>query len=188
MKKYIALLLCLSLCLGLLGCVAEDREYVPSGGQLIMDTPGGEEAPTEAVDPQELTFIYYSGRSMNPFTATDYTNRALFSLIYQGLFSTNRDYETVPILCDRYEVSEDMKTYKFYLVEGATFSDGAPVTIKDVQASYYAAQHSGFYSGRFTHVDSFWVDGNTIIFQLSTPMEDLPILLDIPVVKADQVS
>lgn len=187
MKKYIALVLCLILCLGLVGCVAEDREFVPSGGQLIMDTPGVEETPTEAENPQELTFIYYSGRSMNPFTATDYTNRALFSLIYQGLFSTNRDYETVPILCDRYTVSEDMKTYTFYLVDGATFSDGTPVTIKDVQASYYAAQDTDYYSGRFTHVEAIWVEGESLIFRLDTPMENLPILLDIPVVKATEV-
>ena len=187
MKRALALVLCLSLCAGLLGCVAENREYVPSGGALIMDTPGQEDAATQPQEEQELTFIYYSGRSMNPFTATDYTNRALFSLIYQGLFSTNRDYETVPILCKNYEVSEDMKTYTFYLVEGATFSDGTPVTIKDVQASYYAAQDTAYYSGRFTHVESLWVEGEALIFRLDTPMENLPILLDIPVVKASEV-
>ena len=183
MKKIIALILCLSICCGLLGCVAEDREYVPSGGQLLMDTPGVEEDPTEVQEEQELTMIYYSGRSVNPFNASDYTNRTLFSLVYQGLFATNRDYETVPVLCGSYEVSEDMMTYKFYVVEGATFSDGSPVTIKDVQTSYYAAQDSSYYGGRFTHVDSIWIEGDALIFKLTTPMENLPILLDIPIVK-----
>ena len=90
MKKWIALLLCLSMALGLLGCVPEDREYVPSGGQLIMDSPVEDgTAPTEAVPEQELTLTIYTDRSTNPFTCNDYTNRALFSQIYQGLFAVN---------------------------------------------------------------------------------------------------
>lgn len=188
MKKRIALLLCVSLCAGLLGCVAEDREFVPSGGQLIMDAPGAEKEETEPQILQELTLTYYPGRSVNPFYATDYTNRALFSLIYQGLFCTNRDYEAVPILCGRYEISEDMKTYTFYLAEGAAFSDGSPVTANDVVTSYYAAQNGAYFGGRFTHISGFWAEGDAIVVQLSTPMADLPILLDIPIAKASQVA
>ena len=120
MKKCTALALCLCLLLGLTACVPEDREFVPSGGQLIMDSPGVEEEVTEPQAPQELTLTFYPGRSTNPFHSTDYTNRALFSLIYQGLFCANRDYEAVPILCQRYEVSEDMMTYTFYQTEGVT--------------------------------------------------------------------
>lgn len=188
MRKWTALLLCLCLLLSLTACAAEDREFVPSGGQLIMDTPGVEGEVTEPQTPQELTLTYYPNRSTNPFYATDYTNRALFSLIYQGLFCTNRDYQAVPVLCSRYEVSEDMKTYTFYLVEGATFSDGSPVTANDVVTSYHAAQNGSYYGGRFTHISAFWAEGERIVFQLSTPMENLPILLDIPIAKASQVS
>lgn len=190
MKKWIALALCLSLCAGLLGCVPENREYVPSGGQLVMDTPGDTDAavPTQPAEPQELTLTYYTDRSMNPFLCADYTNRALFSLIYQGLFSINREYEAVPILCSRYEVSGDMKTYTFYLTEGAAFSDGTAVTPMDVWTSYSMAKNSDYYGGRFTHIHDFRVENDAIVFQLSTSMEDLLLLLDIPIVKAAQVA
>ena len=189
MKKYIALLLCLSLCAGLLGCVAENREFVPSGGQLVMDTPVGDTTvPTEAEAPQELTLTIYTGRSTNPFTCNDYTNRTLFSLIYQGLFTVDRDYQTQPILCDRYQVSQDGLMYTFWLDENATFSDGVKVTAEDVIASLYAAKDSDFYGGRFTHISGFWADGSTIFITVNTLMEDLPILLDIPIVKASEVS
>ena len=189
MKKLTARLLCLSLCLGLLGCVPEDREYVPSGGQLIMDSPDSDAtSPTEAEAEQELTLTIYSDRSTNPFTCSDYTNRTLFSLIYQGLFAVNRDYEAEPILCSRYQVSQDGKTYTFYLDEKATFSDGSRVTPEDVIASLYAAKGSDFYGGRFTHIEGFWADGAAIFVTVSTLMENLPILLDIPIVKADQVN
>ena len=190
MKKWIALTLCLSLCLGLLGCVPENREYVPSGGQLVMDTPGDTDAvaPTQPDEEQELTLIYYPDRSMNPFLCSDYTNRALFSLIYQGLFSINRDYEAVPILCSRYAVSQDMMTYTFYLTEGACFSDGTLITPMDVWTSYSMAKNSDYYGGRFTHIYDFRVEGDAIVFQLSTKMENLLLLLDIPIVPASQVA
>ena len=186
MKKRIALALCLCLLVSLFGCAAEDREYVPSGGALVMDTPGGEDAtaPTDAAEPQTLTLTYYGERSMNPFESGDYTNRALFSLMYQGLFSVSRDYQAVPILCSQYEVSQDMMTYKFYLTEDARFSDGTQVTLQDVLASYTAARDSDFYGGRFLHIDDFRVEGSAFVIDLETRMEDLTILLDIPVVKA----
>ena len=189
MKKWIALLLCLSMALGLLGCVPEDREYVPSGGQLIMDSPVEDgTAPTEAVPEQELTLTIYTDRSTNPFTCNDYTNRALFSLIYQGLFAVNSAYEAEPVLCGKYQVSQDGLMYTFYLDEDATFSDGTRVEPEDVIASYYAAKDSDFYGGRFTHIEGFWADGSAIFFTLNVLMEDLPILLDIPIVKASEVN
>ena len=189
MRKWIALALCLSLCVGLLGCVAENREYVPSGGQLVMDSPVGDAtAPTEAAEEQELTLTIYTDRSTNPFSCNDYTNRTLFSLIYQGLFSVDRNYQAVPMLCSRYVVSQDMMTYTVYLTEDATFSDGTRLTIDDVVASYQAARNSDYYGGRFTHIESFWAEGSAIVFRLTTPMEDLLILLDIPIVKASEVS
>ena len=189
MKKWTALLLCLSMVAGLLGCVPEDREYVPSGGQLVMDSPvDNATAPTEAQEEQELTLTIYPGRSTNPFTCTDYTNRALFSLIYQGLFAVNSEYEVEPILCDRYQVSKDGLMYTFYLDEDATFSDGTSVKPEDVVASYYAAKASDFYSGRFTHIGGFWAEGSAIFLTVDTLMEDLPLLLDIPIVKASEVN
>lgn len=190
MKKFAALLLCLGLALSMSACVAENRTFVPSGGQLVMDTPGDTDAtiPAQYAEPQELTLTYYPKRSTNPFTCTDYTNRALFSLIYQGLFSVNSSYEAVPILCSRYEVSQDLLTYTCHLADGAAFSDGTAMTIQDVLASYNAAKESVYYSGRFIHIETFRTSGSAIIFQLSTPMEDLPILLDIPIVPAEQVN
>ena len=111
MKKLMALALCLGMTLSMAACVPENREYIPSGGELVMDTPGSVGDNTaQTAAPQDLTLIYYPKRSVNPFTCNDYTNRALFSLIYQGLFSVSQNYEAVPVLCGQYEVSEDLMT------------------------------------------------------------------------------
>ena len=184
-----ALALCLGLAFSMTACVAENRTFVPSGGQLVVDVGSESDAttPAEVTEAQELTLTYYPKRSTNPFTCTDYTNRTLFSLIYQGLFSVSKDYEAVPMLCGRYEVSQDNMTYTIHLTQGATFSDGSAVTIEDVMASYAAAKKSAYYGGRFVHIVNFYAEGSAIIFQLDTPMEDLLILLDIPIVPAEQV-
>ena len=189
MKRITALILCFSLMASVFaGCAAEDRPYEPTGDALVYDEgdASATEAPEES-DPQKLSLVYYPGRSMNPLTCTDYTNRTVLSLIYQGLFSVSRDYEAVPILCQRYEQSEDYRTYTFYIVPNATFSDGTAVTLSDVLATYEAAKESKYYSGRFGNIGSISIENGGIKFSLSTPMEDLPLLLDIPIVKASEV-
>lgn len=188
MKKIILLTLCLSMLLPVLcGCVAEDTAYVPSGDALIYDDSQLEETvDAEAAAAQELSLVYYAEKSLNPLISTDYTNRVIFSLIYQSLFSVNRNYETVPVLCDRYQISEDYRTYTIYLAD-ATFSDGTRVTADDVLSSYEAAKKSSYYKGRFTHISNISVSSGAIVFSLDTEMEDLTLLLDIPIVKASQV-
>ena len=184
MKRLLALLLTAAMVLTGFGCVAEDREYVPSGGALAAE--GEDVAPTSPQGLEELTLTYYAERSINPYLSSDFTNRALLSLMYQGLFAVDRDYQVVPILCDRYQMSEDMMTYTVHIVEDAAFSDGSALTVDDVLASYRAARESDYYKGRFTHVDEIRADGDAIVFTLKVPMEDLTVLLDIPIVKAGQ--
>ncbi len=189
MKRMIALLLCLSLFAGLLaGCASrEEEEYVPTGDAILMED---EPVPTEEIngDEEKLVLAYYPNRSMNPLIAMNFSNRVLFSLIYQGLFAYNSTNQTVPILCSRYRVSSDNTIWTFYVDSQATFSDGTRVTIGDVVASYDAARKSDYYKGRFTHIVEYKLreDGG-LTFYLDTPYQNLPLLLDIPIVKASQV-
>ena len=191
MKRYISILLCLGLLAAFLpGCGEISPEaYVPTGSQLVME--GEDPYANQEVDDgrgQKLSLAYYADRSMNPLISTDFTNRALFSLIYQGLFSVDQNYEPVPVLCKSYQVSSDNRTYTFY-IENATFSDGSYLTVDDVIATYEAAKKSSYYSGRFTHIHAMKAteDGTGVTFFLTTPFESLPLLLDIPILKADEL-
>lgn len=189
MKRLLAGILCLSLLCGLCaGCGTKEEEaYVPTGDAILLD---GEE-PTEEVDATEeesLVLAYYPNRSMNPLIAMNFSNRVLFSLIYQGLFAYNSQNQTVPILCSKYRVSPDNMIYTFYLDSKATFSDGTRVTIGDVIASYDAARESDYYKGRFTHIIEYKLrEDEGLTFYLDTPYENFPLLLDIPIVKASEV-
>ncbi len=188
MKRLMALILCL--CMLLCGC-AGDKPYVPTGDGLSTDEDylgPVDPNPDEDEGPQTLSLPYYKNQSLNPFLCTDFTNRALLTLIYQGLFFVDRNYVAEPILCKSYTVTADQKTYTFYL-EQATFSDGTQVTADDVIASLSAAQTSQFYKGRFLHISDIakTADGG-IVISLASPVENLPLLLDIPIVPAIQVS
>ena len=185
MKQIIAVLLCIVLCFTFLaGCKSTKDAYTPTGDGLTWEEDFGDGGEDAGQSRQELTLVYYPDRSMNPFTATDFTNRALFSLLYQGLFTVDRDYHVEPMLCGRYWVSRDMKSYIFYLAENARFSDGTPVTPLDVIESLTAAKNSQYYRGRFHHITWFGESGDGgVQINLDTPFENLPLLLDIPIVK-----
>lgn len=190
MKRVLAFLLCIIMTFGVLaGCTAQKDSYTPTGDGLTYDEDyTGPTVPRPQNDKQQvLTLTYYPKVTMNPLLCTDFTNRALFSLLYQSLFAVDRNYNVTPILCKNYSVSEDMKTYVFYLEE-AKFSDGQKLTAQDVLATLRAAEKSDYYGGRFTHITKMGLtkdDG--IQIKLDTPCEDLPILLDIPVLKKSQV-
>jgi len=185
MKRVISILLIVVLALSCAGCGGEDP-YVPTGDGLTWDEDYTGPQATRPQEKQELTLTYYPEKSMNPLTCTDFTNRALFSLIYQSLFAVDRNYKTEPILCKQYSVSEDMKTYTFY-VESATFSDGSALTVQDVAATLLAAKDSTVYQGRFSHVTQIEIQGTAVVITLDTACENLPILLDIPILKQSQL-
>ena len=194
MKKIIALLLCMSLSLGIFsGCGGSsdsDEPYVPTGDALVMEGQDPDSVgPQKQEDPQEFSLAYYPDRGMNPLTCNDFTNRVLFSLMYQSLFNVNADYSVEPILCSSYRISTSYRTWTFFVEQGVTFSDGTPLTIHDVLATFLAAKEGGYYSGRFAHVleISLSEDGG-ITFSLDTPYENLPQLLDIPILKASEVA
>lgn len=190
MKRILCLILCFVLGLSLLsGCKESLDAYTPTGDGLSWEDDAGDNSSEDTQSQQELSLTYYPNRSMNPFEATDFTNRALFSLIYQGLFTVDRDYHVEPMLCGSYRVSQDMKSYVFYLADNACFSDGAPVTPQDVIESLTAAKNSRYYGGRFHHITWFGDSGDGgVQINLSTPFENLPLLLDIPVVKQSEVA
>jgi hypothetical protein len=145
----------------LTGCNQDNEPYTPTGAGLTWDEdytgpvnqPAGEESE------QSLKLTYYPDRSMNPYTCTDFTNRALFSLLYQSLFAVDRNYDIQPQLCKSYRVSEDMKSYTFYL-DNATFTDGVALTAMDVLVSLQTARDSAYYGGRFTHISDIELSGD----------------------------
>ena len=189
MKRCLILILifCLS-CTLFTGCT-DPEPYVPTGDALEYEdgSTGPVVTPTGEAEPQQLSLTYYPNVTLNPYTCTDFTNKVILCLIYQGLFATDRDYNPTPILCKNFRVSDDLRIYTFYL-EDATFSDGSPLTPQDVVDSLLAAKTSERYSGRFYFMEEVTVapDGGVTV-RLSHPYENFPLLLDVPIIKSTQL-
>lgn len=180
-KKTAALLLCLTT---LWGCSA------PVGQTPSETEPSQQTRPiAQEFAPRDESFgmTCQPDAGFNPYTCTRLVNRTVFSLLYQGLFCVNSQYRAEPVLCRTYSCSDDLKTYVFTLMD-ATFSDGSRLTAQDVLASLQAAVDSPMYGNRLRHVKEMKVnaDGDLVI-TLDTAYENLPVLLDIPIVRAQDV-
>lgn len=129
--------------------------------------------------------VYVPDYGFDPYDCVCITNRPVLSLVYESLFVVGPTFQPEPVLCERFAVSEDEKTYVLTLVPGATFSDGSPLTVEDAVASLNAAMDSDYYGSRFSKVASVTTDGeDKLVINLKTAYEDLPLLLDVPIVKA----
>lgn len=182
MKRLVCLLLCL--CLLLAGCSADPGSPAETESQPTEPTEEPvEETDAPSTDPFGLAYIEAYG--LNPYDCMCLTNRPIISLLYEGLFALNNRFEPEPVLCDKLAVSDNGKTYALTLCEGVCFSDGSALTAQDVVASLNAAKASDYYGARFYQVAEFSAkDERTVTIWLNTVYENLPLLLDVPIVKA----
>lgn len=181
------------LCSCLSGCAirgGDPEAYVPTGDAIVLDGMEPDDFVEEEVEPQKVTLAYNPDRSLNPLIGYSQNNRVLFSLMYQPLFTVNSNFEAVPILCSAFQVAPSNMIYTCYVDPNATFSDGSPVTPEDVIASYQYAMDNDYYEARFRYYLSevkLSNDGSGVTFMLTTPFENFPMLLDVPIVKAEDV-
>ena len=110
-----------------------------------------------------------SVRFINPLLAVSQTDKDLVELVFSGLTKTLADGSVLPNLAVSYEISEDGKTYTFFLRDGATFHDGEPLTAKDVLFTIQMAQHQDVKSPRRPDWEGVVVtspDERTVVFTL----------------------
>jgi len=191
MKKLTALLLCAALLCGCFsGCAAKEEEpYVPTGDAILLEGQDPEDLMVEEDSPP-VTLAYNPDRSLNPLIGYSQNNRVLFSLMYQGLFTVSSNFEAVPILCSAFQVAPSNMIYTCYIDPNAKFSDGTPVTAEDVIASYQYAMQNDYYEARFRYYLAevkLSSDGTGVTFMLNTPYENFLMLLDVPIVRAEDV-
>ncbi|MBR6414017.1 MAG: hypothetical protein IKS21_05330 [Oscillospiraceae bacterium] len=180
---FILLLLCL-----LVGCAVQPAEETTAEPEQTQTHEFNLNQQTRQT-PKGFGLAYVEEYGFNPYACTCITNRPVFSLVYESLFVLNNRFQPEPVLCDRFAVSEDGKTCLFTLCEGVTFSDGTALTAKDVVASLNAARDSAYYGSRFSKVGQFIArDERTVEITLTRAYENLPLLLDVPVVKAGTVT
>ncbi|MCL2014244.1 MAG: peptide ABC transporter substrate-binding protein [Oscillospiraceae bacterium] len=81
--------------------------------------------------------------NLDPQIATDYNSLMVIQNIYEGLFKFDDNGELVPAAAESYEISEDKKTYTFFLKPGGKWRgvkdceyNGNPVTAQDFNFAF----------------------------------------------------
>jgi peptide/nickel transport system substrate-binding protein len=74
-------------------------------------------------------------RSIDPIWTTAYVTRNFGYLVFDTLFSLDKNFKPQPQMVDRWTVSDDKLTYSFILRDGLKWHDGQPVRAADCVAS-----------------------------------------------------
>ena len=182
MKKHLLTFFSLLLpALLLTGCWQEE---LPEDTGLI--SPGEElpqEPEPELLLPESFSLPYASDQSLDPIDCPDGPQQTAASLICEGLFRLTPDLETENLLCESYTYDSERYAYTFTLRSGVLFSDGSPLTARDVRAALERARQSERYRARLAHISSISAGDGTVTITLSRPNTGFPALLDIPISK-----
>lgn len=89
----------------------------------------------------ELVLTDGEPSTIDPALAMDSLSARYIAEIFSGLVTLNRKLEIVPDIAESWTISEDGKTYTFYLRKDVKFHDGRPVTAGDFKNSMERASN-----------------------------------------------
>lgn len=185
-RRLRAFALCLLLLLSLSGCWAEESELADEeefwGDHTSEDDSAAQQDGRFSLTQFALPFL--SGQTFDPITCPDGVQQTVASLLYEGLFALDAQFEPQPVLCASYTYDAASFTYVFTLRSGVTFSDGSTLSAADVLATYRRAAESERYAPRFSGIASMRASGDTLTVTLTRANARFPALLDIPIVKS----
>ena len=129
-------ILALFFALVLPGLAQADRMFPAAG---YVDKPSPFASPHAVVGGEMSVYIGPSPKSLNYYLENSTQANTVFSMMYETLLSMDPltlDY--IPGLAGRWSVSEDKKTFTFFISPLAKWSDGKPVTAGDVKWTFDA--------------------------------------------------
>ncbi|MER7676970.1 ABC transporter substrate-binding protein [Streptomyces sp. NPDC096934] len=112
-------------------------------------------------------------------TQANESDYLIISLIYDTLAIPGDTSNTLPRLAASWTPSEDLKTWRFTLADGATFHDGTPVTAEDVVWSLKRLRGTPAGSARLPGIRPGSIkaeDAKTVVLVSDYPNADLPLL------------
>ena len=136
--------------------------------------------------------------TLDPALSTDVQSGEVVATIFDNLVRFDVNGALVPGLASRWEADSSGLHYTFHLRSGVTFSDGRPLTARDVEASILRALAPGskgrqwplepiagaraYADGKATAVAGLSVpDDSTVTFTLDQPLNIFPKFLAMPV-------
>ncbi len=186
LKRFAAVLLTVMMLLFILSSC--DSEVTTEQADVSADVQPAASADVYTYADRVFTARYNSSYSFNPITGTNPDNMALIPLLYEGLFVLDENWTPQPVLCESYETTDGGLTYTFHLKSDIAMSDGSTLTAMDVRYTLERAMEGGRFSGRLHNIDSVTaVDELTVEITLKTASYKLPVILDVPIIKANSI-
>ena len=122
----------------------------------------------------ELVFAsLYEPNSLNSSTNSEAVNSQVIAQYSEGLLTYDASGALIGSMADKWEISDDLKTYTFHIRDGVKWSNGTPVTADDfVFAMHLLAAPDAPYRTLLIDI----VNGEEIIAENSTvPVTDLGV-------------
>ena len=117
---------------------------------MVLSLGAFAKTPEEVLEEETYGGTIYIGRTQSPegmftplYGETTYDSD-IYGLVFEGLTSVNKNFEATPALAKKWTVSDDNKTYTFYLDNRAKFHDGEPVTAEDVKYTFEMFLHPDY--------------------------------------------
>ena len=107
----------------------------------IPAAPAPSVSEESAVEGGVFRRLWADPPTLDPHLTSDTTSSGVVVEIFSGLVALDSELRLVPDVAERWEVSDDGKTYTFYIRENAKFHDGDRVTAQDFKWSMERAAH-----------------------------------------------
>lgn len=177
MKSIKALSLTILLALTLVACGGSKEEAADKA-----------EPAKEAAAPVEKVLkiaIEKDATSLNPVLVSDLTGEMFAANMFDSLVSFKDSVaEFAPAIAEKWEISEDGKTYTFYLRKGVKFHNGTELTAKDVVYTYEQIQNPDNASPSKQYLNSLEkveaIDDYTVKFTLNNVYASFMLLIGSP--------
>ena len=135
---------------------------------------------------------------VRPLEANERDILSIYDLVYESLVTIDDNYLPQPCLCTSWEQSSNGKTWTFHLREDVTFSDGTPLTARDVVATAQAilarandesTVSKGFYANLRYFVSSISAsDSYTVVVRAERSYYGLLYAMTFPILPEDRVN
>src|SRR5215211_3154400 len=89
------------------------------------------------LEPADFTFVNGAEvKSLDPAIVTGQPENRMINALFEGLVQWHPEtLEPVPGVAERWDISEDKRTYTFHLRDAARWSDDTPITAGDFHYS-----------------------------------------------------
>lgn len=177
MKRFFAMVLAVVMVVALAACGNAPAADAPKTNAPKTEAPASAaEALAPAAPAKDTAILATSDEPYRFFAQSKQScsgaDNLVLSNVYDCLLRLEPDGTLTPALAEKYDLSEDGKTYTFYLRKGVKFHDGSEMTAEDVKFTFDYGFEGPIGAALFPNFESCEiVDDYTVDVHLTAPFE-----------------